>query len=84
MIGDGIEIRVLRVGKDGVRLGVSAPASVSVHRREIYDQIRDENRMAARAVSSVEALAARLRKRIEQTAASAAVNREVTRTGSDG
>jgi carbon storage regulator len=84
MIGDGIEIRVLRVGRDGVRIGVSAPASVSVHRREVYDQIRDENRIAARIVSSVEDLAAQLRKRFEQTAASAAINREVTRTGSDG
>jgi len=83
MIGDGVEIRVLRVGRDGVRLGVSAPASVSVHRREVYDQIRDENRMAARTVSSVEGLAAQLRKRIEQTAASAAVDPDVTRTGSD-
>jgi carbon storage regulator len=83
MIGDGVEIRVLRVGRDGVRIGVSAPASVSVHRREVYDQIRDENRMAASTTSSVEALAAQLRKRFEQTAAAAAVNREVTRTGND-
>jgi carbon storage regulator len=49
MIGDGIEVRVLRIGKDGVRLGVSAPASVPVHRREVYDQIRDENQRAAQA-----------------------------------
>ncbi|MGE0039798.1 MAG: carbon storage regulator CsrA [Vicinamibacterales bacterium] len=47
MIGDGIEIRVLRVGREGVRLGVSAPPTVAVHRREIYEQIRDENRTAA-------------------------------------
>jgi carbon storage regulator len=82
MIGDGIEIHVLRVGRDGVRIGVSAPASVSVHRREVYDQIGEENRIAARAVTSVEGLAAQLRKRIEQTAASIAVDRVVTRTGS--
>lgn len=62
MIGDGIEIRVLRVGRDGVRLGVTAPSSVSVHRREIYDQITEENRVAAQAVTSVEALAERLRR----------------------
>jgi carbon storage regulator len=49
MIGDGIEVRVLRIGKDGVRLGVTAPASVPVHRREVYDQIREENQRAARA-----------------------------------
>ena len=50
MIGDGIEVRVLRIGREGVRLGVSAPASIPVHRREVYDVIRDENRRAAEAV----------------------------------
>jgi len=49
MIGDSIEVRVLRIGKDGVRLGVNAPASVPVHRREVYDLIREENRRAAQA-----------------------------------
>lgn len=51
MIGDGIEVRVLRIGKDGVRLGVTAPASVPVHRREIYDTIRAENQRAAQAAA---------------------------------
>lgn len=47
MIGDGVEVRVLRVGKDGVRLGIVAPPDVRVHRREIYEQIRDANQSAA-------------------------------------
>jgi len=47
MIGEGIEVRVLRVGREGVRLGVTAPPDVAVHRREIYDQIREANRGAA-------------------------------------
>jgi carbon storage regulator len=62
VIGDGIEVRILRVGRDGVRLGVTAPSSVSVHRREIYDQIREENRVAASSTTSVEDLAERLRR----------------------
>jgi carbon storage regulator len=52
MIGDGIEVRVLRIGREGVRLGVSAPTSISVHRREVYDLIRAENQQAATAVES--------------------------------
>ena len=47
IVADGIEIRVLRVSKDAVRLGVTAPADVPVHRQEVYDQIRAENRRAA-------------------------------------
>lgn len=47
IVADGIEIRVLRVSKDAVRLGVTAPPDVPVHRQEVYDQIREENRRAA-------------------------------------
>ena len=47
IVADGIEIRVRRVSNDAVRLGVTAPADVPVHRQEVYDQIREENRRAA-------------------------------------
>ena len=83
MIGDGIEIRVLRVGKDGVRIGVSAPASVSVHRREVYDQIRDENRIAARTVSSVEGPGRRAAQAPRAAGTSPTVEPDAARTGSD-
>lgn len=61
MIGDGIEVRVLRIGREGVRLGVTAPPSVPVHRREVYDQIRDENVRAAGAAVTAQPLRARLK-----------------------
>lgn len=61
VIGDGIEIKVLRVGKEGVRLGITAAQHVPVHRGEIYDQIRRANEGAAAPDSSVESLVARLR-----------------------
>jgi carbon storage regulator len=49
VIGDGIEIRVLRVGRDGVRLGIVAPPHIPVHREEVYAEIREANRAAAAA-----------------------------------
>lgn len=61
MIGEGIEVRVLRIGKDGVRLGVTAPGSVPVHRREVYDQIREENQRAALAPVATPGVGARLK-----------------------
>jgi carbon storage regulator len=64
MIGDGIEVVVLRNGRDGVRLGITAPPHVPVHRREIYDTIRAANASAANAPSEVEGLVERLRKRV--------------------
>ena len=41
------KIHVLRAGRDGVRLGVVAPASLPVHRHEVYQQICESNRAAA-------------------------------------
>ena len=47
IIGDDIEITVVDIRGDKVRLGVSAPKEISVHRKEVYDAIRRENRAAA-------------------------------------
>jgi len=47
MIGNDIEITILEVRGEQVRLGIRAPRSVSVHRKEIYEQIRQENQNAA-------------------------------------
>jgi carbon storage regulator len=42
MIGDDVEITIVDVRGDKVRLGITAPKSVSVHRREIFDAIQRE------------------------------------------
>lgn len=47
MIGDDIEITVVDIRGDKVRLGITAPTHVPVHRKEIYDAIQRENRAAA-------------------------------------
>jgi carbon storage regulator len=47
MIGDDIEITVVDIRGDKVRLGINAPAQIAVHRKEVYDAIQRENRLAA-------------------------------------
>jgi carbon storage regulator len=47
MIGDDIEITVVDIRGDKVRLGITAPPSVPVHRKEVYEAIKRENREAA-------------------------------------
>ena len=44
MIGDDIEIMVVSIGSDKVRIGVRAPKDVPVHRRELYDAIKRDGR----------------------------------------
>lgn len=47
VIGDGIEVVVLEVRGEQVRLGIKAPKDVAVHRKEIYEQIQQENQSSA-------------------------------------
>lgn len=47
MIGDDIEITVVDIRGDKVRLGISAPSSIPVHRKEVYDAIKRENKEAS-------------------------------------
>jgi len=42
MIGDDVEITIVDVRGDKVRLGITAPKCIPVHRREIYDAIQRE------------------------------------------
>lgn len=47
MIGDDVEITIVDVRGDKVRLGITAPKSIPVHRREIYDAIQREKAQKA-------------------------------------
>jgi len=65
VVGDGIEIQVVSLGRNGVRIGVTAPRDVPVHRREVYDLVVAANRSAATsATGAVPALASALRNRV--------------------
>lgn len=43
-IGDDVKITIVEVKGNHVKLGIDAPASVKVHREEIYERIQQENR----------------------------------------
>ncbi len=47
IIGDNVQITVVDIRGDKVRLGIEAPAEIPVHRKEVFDAIQRENRKAA-------------------------------------
>ena len=61
VIGDGVEITVLRIGRDSVRLGVTAARHMPVHRGEVYEAIRRANASAVADSDTVATIVTRLR-----------------------
>ena len=47
VIGDGIEVVVLEVRGEQVRIGIKAPKDVAVHRKEVFDQLQEANLAAS-------------------------------------
>lgn len=50
MLGSDIEVTLLEIKGDQVKLGISAPKSVPIYRKEIFLQIQEENRQAMQGV----------------------------------
>lgn len=50
MIGDFIEVRVVEVAGRTIKLGIEAPRDVAVHRKEVYEAIKNENLQAVPSV----------------------------------
>ncbi|OPX23685.1 MAG: carbon storage regulator [Planctomycetales bacterium 4484_123] len=46
MIGDDVEITIVDIRGDKVRLGITAPPHIAVHRKEVYEAIRREKEAA--------------------------------------
>lgn len=44
MIGDHIEVKILGIEGDQVKLGIVAPKSVKVHRSEVFEAIQEQNK----------------------------------------
>jgi carbon storage regulator len=52
MIGDDIEVSVLAVSRDKIRLGITAPRDIPVYRREVYLSIKGEENGEAQGKSN--------------------------------
>jgi carbon storage regulator len=48
VIGNEIEVTILNIGSGGIKVGITAPRHISVHRQEVYEAIRRENMAASK------------------------------------
>ena len=46
MVGEHIEVKIIDVSSRTVKLGIEAPKEVSVHRKEVFEMIKNENLLA--------------------------------------
>jgi carbon storage regulator len=52
IIGDDVEVTIVAVAGDRVRIGIQAPREIPVFRTELYREIQQEGRLAADAIPS--------------------------------
>lgn len=64
IINDNIEITIVDVQGEQVRIGISAPRSVSIYRKEIYLEIKEENKKASTGtnINSLSEISSQLKK----------------------
>jgi len=46
MIGDNIEIVIINIGRETVKLGINAPKEIPIHRKEVFVEIEKQNKAA--------------------------------------
>jgi len=56
VIGDNIEIEILSVDGEQVKIGIKAPKNIDIHRKEVYLAIQNANNEAAKQSVSIDAL----------------------------
>ena len=50
IINDNIEVKILEIKGDQIKIGVSAPKSVPIYRKEVFTQIQEANKVASDSV----------------------------------
>ena len=54
IVGENIEIKIIEIRGDQVRLGIDAPRSVSIYRKELYEKMKEMKEINTGAVKSKE------------------------------
>jgi carbon storage regulator len=52
-IGDNIEIKVVSIQGDQIKLGIDAPKHIDIHRKEVYVSIQEQNTEASKGIQNL-------------------------------
>ncbi|MEW4221541.1 carbon storage regulator CsrA [Rossellomorea marisflavi] len=52
-IGDNIEIKVVSIQGDQIKLGIDAPKHIDIHRKEVYVSIQEQNTQASKGIQNL-------------------------------
>ena len=67
-IGNDIEIFIVEVKDDHVKIGIKAPKNIPIYRQEIYKAILEENKLASTSQASLESLGEIIPKKVAKKA----------------
>lgn len=56
MIGNEVEVTILEIKGDQVKIGINAPKAIPVYRKEIYIQIQQSNKESIESKANIEAI----------------------------
>lgn len=62
IIGDNIEISIIDIQGDTIRLGINAPREVQIYRKELYEEIKTENLKATASIDHLQEKLAQMKK----------------------
>ena len=62
VIGDNIEISIIDIQGDTIRIGINAPREIQIYRKELYEEIKSENLKATASIDHLQEKLAQLKK----------------------
>jgi carbon storage regulator len=75
IINDNVEVKIVEIKGDYVKVGITAPRSIPVHRKEIFEAIQRENARAAQSQTNKEGVA-ELEKNLDERSSSPELEKE--------
>ncbi len=47
IIGENVQLSVVEINKNNIKIGINAPKDITIYRKEVFEKIKDENEMSS-------------------------------------